>query len=128
MDVDDIKEFEECAANRMKAFITFADKVVALSAASLTVMVTFRTSIAGGVTTHKPLLIVCWSGLAVAVVFGTFLHLVVAHFYGKRARDITRNVDETDAGIFFPFLFVCMTIGFAAGFSALTAFAIFNLD
>ena len=128
MDKDDIAELEECVSNRNKAFLTFADKVVALSAASLTVMVTFRTSITGGITTHKPLLIVCWSGLAVAVVFGTLLHLLTAHFFGKRARDIIRNVDETNAGIFFPFLFVCMTIGFAAGVSALTAFAIFNLD
>jgi ABC-type transporter Mla maintaining outer membrane lipid asymmetry permease subunit MlaE len=69
-----------------------------------------------------------WGGFAVAVVFGTLLHLLVAHIYGKRARDIIRNVDETAAGGFFPILFISMTIGFIMGFASLTIFAMFNLD
>lgn len=128
MDKDDIAELEECISSRNKAFLAFADKIVALSAASLTLMVTFRTSITNNAANYKWLLITCWCGFAVAVVFGTLLHLLLAQFYGKRARDIIRNVDETDAGRLFPVLFVCMTIGFIVGFSTLTAFAALNLD
>jgi hypothetical protein len=128
MDKDDIAELEECSSNRNKAFLAFADKIVTLSAASLTLTVTFRTAITNGGVNYKWLLITCWSGFAVAVVLGTFLHLLLALFYGKRARDITMNIAETDAGRLFPILFLCMTIGFIVGVSTLTAFAAFNLD
>jgi hypothetical protein len=126
IDEDSIRELGKCVSRRNKAFLAFADRVATLSGGSITLMVTFRTSITS-VATYKWLLVACWSGFAVAAVCGTLLHLCLAQFYGKRANDIIRNIDETNGGRLFPFLFIAMTIGFVVGVGALTAFAMFNL-
>ena len=125
----DLEEFQKVIARRNEAILTFVDKVVALSAGALTITITFKKQVfEGGLVIHKEFIPIAWIAFAGALIFGAVLHLLAAQVYAKIAKNIWNDVEAFEnAGVLFPLLLICMTLGFVGGFSMLTAFAIFNI-